>query len=79
VLKLIKQIDYKNASAILQRIESNLVVSTVSKSLVGQGVPIITIHDCIFTTPDYVDLVKWELQNELLKIAGFKPQVRIES
>ncbi len=46
----IKSGDYKRLSKLLQKKESDLIIHGITKQLQNEGVPVVTIHDAVYTT-----------------------------
>lgn len=54
----LKSSDHRQAACVLQRMESRLVFSEVMATLEKTGVPAISLHDAIFTTPPHQEAVR---------------------
>jgi hypothetical protein len=54
----LKANDHRNAACVLQRMESRLIFSEVMAALEKQGVPAISLHDAVFTTPANEEAVR---------------------
>jgi hypothetical protein len=64
----------------LQRIESMLVLEHVCRVISEElpDAPLLPVHDCIYTTPPYADLVKNIMERELTAEVGVKPGIKVE-
>jgi hypothetical protein len=80
-LKMPVDYGYKLFASLLQRIESYIMLDVICKNLMKKysNIPIVTIHDCIMTTNEYVDLVIKEIENTFLKYIGYKPLLEVEN
>lgn len=70
----------KTLAAILQRIESYVVLKVVCKRIARErpDLPIFTIHDSVVTTVGNEEYVKNVIAEELTKLVGIAPQVAYE-
>ncbi|MCB0701057.1 MAG: hypothetical protein H6551_12090 [Chitinophagales bacterium] len=75
---LIKGVDYKAISRLLQRIESYCIIGSVCKIVNDKNadIPLFTLHDCIVTTDNYVETVEKELLGIITELIGFTPTVK---
>ena len=64
----------------LQRKEARLVLKTVLPRLIDDfpGIPLLSVHDCISTTAEFIGLVKDYMEREFFKAAGFPVTVKTE-
>lgn len=76
----IKKKDYKALSCLLQRIESNLVLKQVTRTISEKypSAPIYTIHDSIVTIEEYKDLIHDIIYKELNVLIGLPPMLKVE-
>ena len=65
---------------LLQRLESMYVLERVCKKISEEypDAPLLPVHDCIHTTPEYADVVKGIMIRELKQITGIEPGVKLE-
>ena len=60
---------HKEVAKKLQRLESSIMLESVGKQLVDDGVPFYTVHDAVFTLPEYTayvsDLIETAMRSEL--------------
>lgn len=72
---------YTKLAILLQRIESYLLLDIVCKNLYETypDIPLITIHDCIATTPQYVECLKKAISETLTKYIGHPPKLEEEA
>lgn len=81
IIDNIKKVNYKDLSCLLQRIESECIINIICKMIFEKNadMPIITIHDCIATTPEHVLLVKEILLEGIEGFVGIRPKCNIKS
>lgn len=79
LFSLIKKKEKSNMPKLLQRIESHIVLSVITKriSIEKPELPIFTIHDSIVTVQGYEDYVSQLMKCELKKMVGFAPKLMI--
>lgn len=72
--------DYRSLSLLLQRLESWLFLEQGCERLRTEhpDVPLITIHDCIFTTSEYAELVTG-VMSETMSRYGFNARFEVKS
>jgi hypothetical protein len=77
VYALIRKDGYRMLSRVLQRIESHAIIECACKRILEQYpmVPLYTIHDCLVTSPEYVDLVQDIMLEEIALFIGYRPTV----
>jgi len=65
---------------LLQRLESKLVLDNVCKKISDllPDAPLLPVHDCIYTTSEFADRIKDIMSNEIEKIIGIVPGLKIE-
>ena len=75
-----KQKDYKQASALLTRTESDFVINRVCRRLMNDhpSTFVSTIHDCLMTTTEDVPTVKAVILDEFERLCGLQPALKIE-
>lgn len=81
LIRLIKQWNHRSLPCLLQSIESEIILHRCCKRIweeYNQEIPIFTIHDSICTIPQYVEIVKSIMNEELEKSTGIKPHLKVE-
>ena len=80
VLYFIRASDNSNLGAILQRIESHLVLDIICRKItaINPEIPLFTIHDCIVTTVGNEEIVKQIVEEVLTEKIGAPPAVKYE-
>lgn len=80
IMQKIKGSDHRQLAIGLQLIESNAVLDIVCKRVADElpDAPIYTIHDSILTTKEYQHQLSQIMADELLKIVGIKPILRLK-
>lgn len=78
VVSLVKEVDYKAISRLLQRIESYCMLDGLCKAVNDKHpeIPLFTLHDCIITTEENIDVVEKELLAAITEIVGFTPSIK---
>lgn len=81
LLELLKSVTYKQSSQLLMQVESSRFIVWFTQefyyNLSNDHIPLYTIHDCFYTTPEYIDYVTTELIDYYLKSCGeFLPTKR---
>jgi hypothetical protein len=68
IISFYKKENYKNLAIELQRLESEVMITNVARNLIELGVnEFMTIHDAIFCTTQYYDIVKKEIVSAFSK------------
>ena len=64
---------------LLQRIESHIILSIVTKRVAIEkpNLPIFTIHDSIVTIQGYEYYIERVMEEEMIKILGFPPKLTV--
>lgn len=77
LLLSLKSKDHKIVAHTLQKIESDLVIKNICKSILKThpSIPLFTIHDCILTTTSKIDLIRPIFEETLAKTFGFTPNI----
>lgn len=77
VYAFIRKDGYKMLARVLQRIESHAIIECVCKRILNEYpyVPIYTIHDCLVTVPQHIDLVEGIMKEEIRIFVGEEPSV----
>jgi hypothetical protein len=80
LLNEIKKPGKSNLPILLQQIESHLVLKVITKRIARENpsLPLFTIHDSIITTTGNEEYVQRVVLEELGKVVGFAPQLRVE-
>ncbi len=80
LVKFIKRKDYTLLSKILQRSESYLFIDIIANRIIAEypHIPVLTVHDCIYTTLGNQDLIANIIKDEVLKFTGYIPTLNIE-
>ena len=72
----LKKDDYKDLACMLCRVESDLMINKVSRTLIDYNIyEFFTIHDAIYTTADNVEVVK-KVVTEAFKELDLKPNIK---
>jgi hypothetical protein len=64
VLHDFKVRDFAYLPCLLQYIESSFVIGTVCRRMMELGIPVISLHDCLFTTPDHLPRLRQVIHEE---------------
>jgi len=61
-------------------LESNIVLEHICKTISNllPDAPLLPVHDCIYTTPEYADRVKDIMSAQLEKITDIEPGLKLE-
>ncbi len=80
LIKVIKTPHKKTLPILLQRLESHLVLYRISSQIAKDHpyLPISTIHDSIVTTMGNETIVQQRMEEELTRIVGLPPNLKIE-
>lgn len=74
LLELLKSVTYKQSSQLLMQVESSQFIVWFTQEFYynerNDQIPLYTIHDCFYTTPQHIDYVKSELINYYQKYCG---------
>jgi len=75
----IKRKEKANMPKLLQRIESHIILSIVTKRVAIEkpNLPIFTIHDSIVTIQGYEYYIERVMEEEMIKILGFPPKLTV--
>jgi hypothetical protein len=76
---LLKQKEKDNMPKLLQRIESHVILLTITKRIAKEHpeLPIFTIHDSIVTTQGNEEYIQLVMLEEMTRIFGFPPQLTV--
>lgn len=80
ILTTIKKQGYKRLSHELFGMEGWIMIDLVAKSLIKEyrrQIPIFTVHDCIATTKEYVDIVKCKIESVFYNLFRNSPKIDI--
>lgn len=80
IVAVIKRVNYKLLSWLLQRIESYCIINEVCGTLLNDhpNIPIFTLHDSLITTTENVFLVQEYMQEGIGRVIGFKPSIKTD-
>lgn len=75
----LKKHDYADLSKIMQRIESTAVIEHGCKSILRKlgSIPIFTLHDCIVTTAQHIEIVNEIFIVAISEYMGYTPKTKI--
>ncbi len=76
----LKKEDHTMLAILLQRIESTIVLDKICGRISKENpnIPLLTIHDCILTTPDNVEYVAKIIEEECCNYIGIAPKLSFE-
>ncbi|GAB3761573.1 hypothetical protein [Spirosoma pomorum] len=80
LLVTIKQKDKTTLACLLQSIESFVMLKVITKRIATEipKAPLFTIHDSVATTEEYRDVVENIMNDELVKLTGFSPKLKVD-
>jgi hypothetical protein len=74
LLELLKSVTYKQSSKLLMQVESSRFIVWFTQEFYydkkNNHIPLYTIHDCFYTTPEYIDYVSTALIDYYQKYCG---------
>jgi hypothetical protein len=75
-----KEHDYKLLAHDLQKIEADVIINGIIKSLFKQNkeIPIVNVHDAIYTAPDFAPTVENEISSYFMNEFGVTPALNRE-
>lgn len=81
ILDTLKGIQKNSVALILQRTESELFIDVITKQIaeINPEIPLFTIHDAIYTTDEYKDIVHQKMVEILMDEVGIIPLIKIKS
>jgi hypothetical protein len=81
VLNTLKNVQKNSVALILQRTESELFIDVITKQIaeINPEIPLFTIHDAIYTTDEYKDIVYQVMTEILTNEIGIVPVIKIKS
>lgn len=81
VLNTLKSVQKNSVALILQRTESILFLDIITKQIadINPDIPLFTIHDAIYTTEEYKDIVYQKMIEILTATTGVFPLIKIKS
>ena len=81
VLNTLKSVQKNSVALILQRTESILFLDIITKQIaeINPEIPLFTIHDAIYTTDEYKDIVYQKMIEILTTTTGVIPLIKIKS
>lgn len=79
VIRVHKKKNYQHLAHLLQNIEANFMINNVCRTIMIEmpEAPILTIHDSVLTTREYVDQVNDIMKAEFASL-GLSPSIRLE-
>ncbi|MBN9519344.1 hypothetical protein J0H58_12615 [bacterium] len=79
VVRVHKRKDHGFLPRLMQNIEANFVINTVCRRLMKElpEAPVLTIHDCVLTTPPYEDAIAGVMREEFARL-GLHPTFHIK-
>lgn len=65
---------------VTQQLEARFLLDTVCKAIEEDHpeVPMLTLHDCIFTTQNHIALVKSYMERHAVEFMGFAPGIEVK-
>ncbi len=80
-IKLLKRGNYKFLAKNLMDLERKIMIDTVVEDLLqkDKDMMVITIHDGILVTEDYVNRTKSKIQSTIEDVVGVNPKVKVKS
>ncbi|MDY3556160.1 hypothetical protein R5W24_005323 [Gemmata sp. JC717] len=80
ILTDLKAVEPRDAPRKMQQLEADFVIGTCCRKLLAAhpGVPLLTLHDGLWTTPDHIGLVRNTVEAEFDKL-GVRPLLRCRS
>jgi DNA-binding Lrp family transcriptional regulator len=80
VMDLIKTAGRRAFPKILQGIEAKIVLEMVTKEIASDypDIPLLTIHDCVYTNTEYLSIVTTYLNKTLTNLVGTAPGLKEE-
>jgi len=80
-IEISKRRDYRNFPISLQRAESDMILRTICKRILGEqpDIPIFTIHDSIFSIEEHIPYIKKVINEEIFKKYSILPNLKVES
>jgi hypothetical protein len=81
ILNTLKSVQKNSVALILQRTESELFIDVITKQIaeINHEIPLFTIHDAIYTTDEYKDIVYQIMTEILTNEIGIVPVIKIKS
>lgn len=72
---------YAKLATTLQRIESHLLLDVVCSKVAKEipNIPLVTVHDSIATTEEYIETVEATIKEVLTEVIGFPPKLKREN
>ncbi len=77
VIELLKSKDYRDCPVLLQKIEANIILKRICKSIneKNPAIPLFTIHDSILTTEEHLDTIKSTIHKVYQDLLGDAPKL----
>jgi len=78
-IRVHKRKDYAFLSRLMQNIEANFVINTVCRRVMNEypDAPVLTIHDCLLTTPAHVGTIAAIMREEFARL-GLSPTLKVK-
>lgn len=78
VVKVHKRKDHSFLPRLMQNIEANFIINTVCRRMMKElpDAPVLTIHDCLLTTPPFVEPVTSVMREEFARL-GLSPTFHV--
>jgi hypothetical protein len=79
MIRLLKRRDYTFLPCLMQNIEANFIINTVCRRLMNEfpESPVLTIHDCLLTTPPHLDTIQRVMREEFRRL-GLAPTFHVK-
>ena len=76
----LKERNYKHLAHLAQNLESTIFIGFICDKIRKErpNVPVITLHDGLCTTPDYVGYVRWAISDIFTRL-GVKPKLKSDT
>ncbi len=79
VVRVHKRKDHGFLPRLMQNVEANFVINTVCRRLMNElpDAPVLTIHDCLLTTPPYADAITGVMREEFARL-GLSAELKVK-
>jgi hypothetical protein len=79
-MRLLKRKDHTFLPCLMQNVEANFIINTVCRRLMSEfpEAPVLTIHDCLLTTPPHVDTIERVMREEFHRL-GLAPTFHLKA
>jgi hypothetical protein len=70
LLRKLKRPNYRHSSHLLQNLEATLFIYTICGRIMAErkALPVVTIHDCLYTAPEHAGYVQGVIKDEFRKL-----------